>query len=178
MGIVLLICGIIQGIEDSNGTWNYIAYLHADSMKGWCEEIFNFYWYSHDGTYFHLVLCSLLWYFEPRPVTRRSSCWPHRKMHRTGFTQIWPLFVVQSTLPTNLFLHGMSCDTLISHPSFLGKTAVGVRGRGLTLPAFYGLGNKWLAACHSGVRSQRKSLLPDAPLGKGLGSNSPCHFTF
>lgn len=71
--------------------------------------------------------CTLVLWTLPC-VTKCSSCWVFCAMHRTGFTQIWPLYVVHSTIPTNLFLHGISCNTSISHPCFLGKTAVSVRG--------------------------------------------------
>jgi len=117
------------------------------------------------------VFCTLVLWTSPC-VTRYSSCSPHREMHRTEFTQIWPLYVVQSTIPSNLFLHGMSCDTLVFHPGFLGKTAVTVQGVDCHSQHSVDWVINDLHLVNAGVWSRPISLFPDAPLDEDLGSNN------
>ena len=92
------------------------------------------------------------------------------------------MYVVQSTVRTNLFLHGMSCDTLISHRGFLGKTAVSVWGKDYHFQHSTDWVIKDLHFVTLVFDHNSKSLLSDTPLSKGLGSNillsSPCFVAF
>lgn len=164
--------GSYKRIEDSNSTLTYVSYLHTETIRGWCEDIFHLCCYHMIVlTCLYLlppctVFCTLVLWTSPC-VTRCSSCWPKCALHRTGFTQIWPMYVVQSAVRTNLFLHGMSCDTLISHRGFLGKTAVSVWGEDYHSRH----STDWVIKdLHStGIRSQLKIPIPWHTTQQGLG---------
>jgi len=143
-------------------------------MKGWCEDIFHLYCYSHDRTYFHLVLCSLLWYCEPRPVSQDV---PLVGLSARCTGQGSPKYDL-----CMWFRAPISAWDVMRHPEFSSwlswQDCCKCTGRGLSLPAYYGLGNTWLASSYLGVSSQPKSLFFDALLSKDLRSDNPCHFTF
>jgi len=100
--------------------------MHTDTMKGWCEDIFHLYCYSHDCT------STLYWVLYSGIVNLAMS----QDVPVVGLTARctgqgspkYDLCMWSRALPTNLFLHGMSCDTLISHPGCLGKTAASIQG--------------------------------------------------
>ena len=82
----------------------------------------------HDCPYFHFVLCSLLSYCEPRPLSQDVPVVGLTARCTGQGSSKYDLCMWSRALPTDLLLHGMSCNALISHPGFLGKSAASLQG--------------------------------------------------
>jgi hypothetical protein len=162
--------GLNNGIEESCSTRNYVAYLHTETMRGWCVDIFHVNCYMIVLTCLYLlVLCSLLLYSEPRPVLQDVPVVGlTARCTGRGSPKYDLCMWFRARYQLTYFYMGCHVAPWFLIPVFLARLLSVYRGWNVSLSILRTGCNKWFASCYSGVWSQPKSLYPQCTTWQGL----------